>query len=200
MDGSGPEQALLAAIEMQQGVREFSEKRRKASLMPVDMGIGVHTGLASIGIVGVEGGMESMVLGDSVGIAAKMERLSKLYGLRLAISGKTCNSLEDKSLFKLREVDMVVIPGKETTLTIYDVYSADPPGICDSKQQNLAAHNEALELFRHRQWEKAFGIFSRLEKIMPFDRVSTIYAKRCQAFSKSPPGDTWVGVSRLSDF
>ncbi|MBI9073819.1 MAG: GAF domain-containing protein [Desulfatibacillum sp.] len=199
-DGKGPDQAVMAAIEMHRDLRDFSERRRKASKMPVEMGIGLHTGLVSVGVIELQEDLKSTVLGDSVGIAARMERLSKLYGLRVAISGNTYDALSMKPLAGIREADMVTIPGKEITLTLYDVYGADPDGIREAKQKHQAAFNEALGLFRHREWGKAGRIFSRLCEFMPFDRLSMIYWKRCQAFKKSPPGESWVGVSRISAF
>ena len=198
MDGKGPEQAVRAAIEMHRDMRDFSEQRRKAAKLPVDMGIGIHTGTVSIGAVELKEEPESVILGDAVGIAAKVERLSKAYGLRVAVSGSTWEFLPEKSRYGLREADMISIPGKEVTITLYEVYGADPAGIREAKQKNQGAYDEALGLFRAREWEKSGRIFARLHESMPFDRLSMIYWKRCQAFKKSPPSKSWVGVSRLS--
>ena len=199
MDGTGPEQALKAAIEMHRELREFSKQRRKASKLPVEMGIGVHAGPVSIGNIDLGGEPGSAALGDALGIAAKLERLSKIFGLRTAVSGCIWDAIPRKRQFGLREADIIVIPGKEINITLYEVYGADPRGMRESKEKHLHAYEEALGLYRGRQFEAAGRIFSRLHEFMPFDKLSLIYLKRCQAFIKSPPGDGWVGVSRLSD-
>ncbi|SHJ86583.1 Adenylate cyclase, class 3 [Desulfatibacillum alkenivorans DSM 16219] len=199
MEGKGPEQAVRAAIEMHRDLRDFSEQRRKAAKLPVDMGIGIHTGSISVGHIELGGERESVVLGEAAGIAAKLERLSKIYGLRVAVSGATWEALPKGKIYGLREADMVAMPGKDAAVTLYEVFGADPRGMRESKAKNLSAYEDALGLFRTREWEKAGRIFARLHEFMPFDKLSLIYWRRCQAFIKSPPGNGWVGVSRLSD-
>ena len=194
------ERAVLAAIEMQKSLRKFSEKRRKAGNLPVFMGLGIHSGPVSVGALNLESGIQGAALGDSLKTAARLEHLAKLYGLRAAISDGVYDNLSGRSGLGIREVDMVVIPGMEKTITVYDLYSADPEGVGDAKHKNLRAYEQALELFRNREWEEAARSFESLRKAMPFDKTVIIHFKRCLSFLKAPPSDSWTGVTRLADY
>ena len=73
---------VKAAIDMQLTLKEYNRERDRAGYIPVNMGIGVHSGPVVIGTVGSEDRMDSTVLGDSVNMAARLEGLTKYYLIR----------------------------------------------------------------------------------------------------------------------
>lgn len=85
--GHHAQDALSAAVMMQQSLKEFNTELAQYNLEePLNIGIGIHTGIGMIGTVGSDRRMDSTVIGDVVNTAARLEELTKLYGLSIIAS------------------------------------------------------------------------------------------------------------------
>lgn len=85
--GNHAKDALSAAVMMHQSQKQFNSDRARYNLeLPVNIGIGIHTGIGMIGTVGSERRMDSTVIGDVVNTAARLEELTKLYGSSIIAS------------------------------------------------------------------------------------------------------------------
>lgn len=65
------ENALSAAMEMQQAIQKLGEARQQQGLPICQVGIGIHTGAVLHGFIGSEEHMEYTVIGDTVNRAAR---------------------------------------------------------------------------------------------------------------------------------
>ncbi|QRM34677.1 adenylate/guanylate cyclase domain-containing protein [Microvirga sp. VF16] len=72
--------ALLAAVD------RWNEERANAGLAPVHIGIGIHYGDVSAGILGESHSLEFTVIGDTVNAANRIEELAGGRGMRLLVS------------------------------------------------------------------------------------------------------------------
>lgn len=72
----GVNDALKTAIAIQQATDSLMHKRKKQGLIIFTVGIGINTGPAIIAHVGSENRMDYTVIGDTVNMAAKMEKLA----------------------------------------------------------------------------------------------------------------------------
>lgn len=66
--------------------------------------------------------------------------------------------------------------------------------ITDAQKQVLDLYNEALGLYKNREWKEAKAKFKEALKIDPEDGPSKLYVERCNLYLKNPPGDDWDGV------
>ncbi len=66
--------AVKAAVAMQKRMITLNEELRQAGYSPVQVGIGLHTGVATIGYVGSEQRSEYTAIGDTVNLAARLEQ------------------------------------------------------------------------------------------------------------------------------
>ena len=73
----GIKDALETAIAIQQAVVSLMRKRTKKGLTAFTVGIGINTGSAIIGHVGSGNRMDYTVIGDTVNMAAKLEKLAR---------------------------------------------------------------------------------------------------------------------------
>ncbi len=114
-----PKRAVFAAIEMRQQLDLFNVKRRKEGRAPVNIGIAVHTGELVAGNIGSETRMEYTVIGDTVNLTSRLEKLNKEFGTVILISEPTYRQVKD--YIQAREIPSVKIRGKTKEIKVYDV-------------------------------------------------------------------------------
>jgi adenylate cyclase len=66
--------AAAAAIAMQRQVVIINEQLRREGLPDIHIGIGLHTGEATVGYIGSERRSEYTAIGDTVNLAARLEQ------------------------------------------------------------------------------------------------------------------------------
>jgi adenylate cyclase len=71
------ERALRCALAMQFRQRALNEETAAAGVAPVDMGIGVNTGMVIAGTLGGGGRLEYTVVGDAVNIAQRLQAVAE---------------------------------------------------------------------------------------------------------------------------
>ena len=104
-----PDDALLAAIEMQEELRIFNFERASRGLEPVKVGIGIHTGNLILGTIGEKERMEGTVIADAVNLASRIESLTKEYYTSILVSEFSVRKMKNPKQFLLREIDNVLI-------------------------------------------------------------------------------------------
>ena len=124
--------AVLAAIHMQLHLDKLSEKWEKEGRKPLQMGIGIHAGLAVIGNIGSELRMEYTAIGDTVNIASRLERLTKKINKEIIISKSVYDKVKDH--FICEDLKEIEIPGRKG---IIQAYSIDPYAQKDLQQLDL---------------------------------------------------------------
>ena len=78
-----PDDAIDAAIEMQQKIRKVNETFSKEYGFEIKSGIGIHTGDLILGTIGEKERIDTTVISDAVNLASRMEGLTKIqYKLR----------------------------------------------------------------------------------------------------------------------
>jgi class 3 adenylate cyclase len=91
--------AVLAAVE------EWNGARRIQGMPVVALGIGIHFGMAAIGMVGGE----RTIIGDTVNIASRLEGLTRRLGPGMIVSDEAVRSAAARH--GLRPLGMVRLPG-----------------------------------------------------------------------------------------
>jgi len=111
--------AVFTAIEMQEKLKVFNIRRKEEGKEPIHIGIAVHTGALVAGNIGSAVRMEYTVIGDTVNLAARLEKLNKKFGTMVLLSESTYAEVKD--IVNAREIPSVKIRGKEKEIKVYDV-------------------------------------------------------------------------------
>jgi adenylate cyclase len=176
--------ALQAAISMLRRLTEYNKTRQRPGRPPLQIGVGINTGLTMLGTVGGFNRMEGTVISDAVNLAARLETLTKVYGVSLLISHHTFLRLEDANDYQFRLIDRVTVKGKSKAVSVYEIFEADPPEIKRAKLQTKTLFEQALLLYNQERIREAEALFDQCLDANPEDSVTKIYLERCQQFWK----------------
>lgn len=69
--------ALIASINILEGLKEFQEKLRSRGYPPISVGIGLHSGKALVGNIGGDIKLNYTAIGDTVNLASRLQGHSK---------------------------------------------------------------------------------------------------------------------------
>ena len=85
----------------------------------LNIGIGLNTGIMTVGNMGSKSRMDYTLMGDSVNLGARLEGTNKIYGTNIIISEFTYENIKDK--FICRELDNIRVKGKLKPVKIFEV-------------------------------------------------------------------------------
>jgi adenylate cyclase len=134
--GSGSRDALLAARDMLASLDRLNQEFGPTLPARLRMGLGIHTGPAVLGRVGVQtGGLTA--LGDSVNTASRLEALNKELGSVLVVSSST---VEAAGLaIPGAEVRDVTLRGRAETLAVHVVRDRTAMANMDERASPVSA-------------------------------------------------------------
>ncbi len=119
-----PEQAVLAGKEMIEALTEVNASLQALGFgHEIKIGVGINTGVATIGEIGSEKKKNYTIVGDTVNLASRLESITKEYKSPLILSEYTYNKIKDKIDCQL--LGNVKVKGREHPVDIYtlDLYS-----------------------------------------------------------------------------
>ncbi len=109
------ELAIAAALDMIDNLESFKQQYAYKNF---DIGIGIHTGDAVVGMVGTPQRYDYTAIGDSVNVASRVEGLTKNRAT-LLVSESTM--LETKSLFEFTHCGEFQVKGRSEPVNVYEV-------------------------------------------------------------------------------
>ncbi|EPG64303.1 adenylate/guanylate cyclase domain-containing protein [Leptospira wolffii] len=110
--------ALKAAKEMLQELDKFNDLLLGEGSEKIRIGIGIHYGQVVLGTVGTETRMNTTVIGDTVNIAARMEKLTKRAGVPILFTEETLKEV-DLTKFKIKKVGQSTLRGRTKRTILY---------------------------------------------------------------------------------
>ncbi|HAF45464.1 MAG TPA: guanylate cyclase [Gallionellaceae bacterium] len=181
----GADEAVSGAIAMLERLSYYNAGRERAGYAPVQIGIGLNTGVVMIGTVGGINRMDSTVIGDAVNLTARLEEATKTYHTPLIISQNTLYDLYDPGKYDIRFLDRIRVKGKSQPLSVYEVFDNNPEELRNSKRQSLAIFEKAVAYYHMRDIAQAVPLLKRCIEIAPDDYPALIYLERCHEFQTS---------------
>jgi adenylate cyclase len=183
--------AVQAAMSMMVKLKETQQDYARRGLPVIDIGIGINTGIMSVGNFGSRERFDYTVMGDNVNLASRLEGANKDYGTNVIISELTKQELGDK--FFCRYIDRVRVKGKNKAVDIYEPLVEGTPD--PSLVKEVGIFESAVADYRRQKFEKAREIIARLYDRNPL-RLYSIYLHRINAYLESPPPGDWDGVEQ----
>jgi class 3 adenylate cyclase/predicted ATPase len=111
-----PELAVRAALDMQKAAAEFEPIARAQLGVPLQIRIGVHSGLVTAGVIGTEQQAAYTVIGDTVNLAARVESLAQPG--HILVSSRIYQ--QTQALFDFQAMGTTQIKGIDQPVAIYE--------------------------------------------------------------------------------
>ncbi len=173
--------ALLAGIAMLQRLAEYNRNRATFGYVSIKIGIGINTGSLMLGTVGGKNRMDGTVISDAVNLAARLESLTKDYGVPLLITHYTLARLQKPMEYSIRFIDKVKVKGKSKAVAVFEVFDGDEPQVKQGKLATKPIFEEGLLLYHQQATQQAAQRFEEVLSLNPNDTVAQIYQSRCQS-------------------
>jgi class 3 adenylate cyclase/uncharacterized membrane protein len=191
------EDAINASIEMRIKLMEYNEIISQFGKPAIDAGVGIHTGLLMLGIIGGEGRMDGTVISDAVNLAARLEGLTKVYGGSIIITEDTLIKLNDPSQYHFRFLDVVKVKGKKEAIYIFEIMDGEPEIIRNLKLSTKEDYNKALQAYKKKEFKSALNLLNAIEAVNPKDKTIKIYLERCNHYIEKGVPEFWDGVENF---
>lgn len=194
-----PEDALNAAVDIQNLLRNYNYDREAHDRQPVHLGIGLYTGPLVMGIIGDDKRMDAATLSDTVNTAARMESLTKYYGANI-LCGKRSAPAKAETGSGIIEISYerylgpVQVKGKQETVHLYECFGGDPPKMRTLKLEALLAFETALANFLNGRFRMAAAELREILEANPGDQPVQVLLRKAERYLQQGAPENWTGV------
>jgi len=183
--------ACHTALEMIACLPELNARWQGPLGEPMDVGIGINTGIARVGNTGSRRKFKYGPLGDTVNVASRVQGASKYFKSSLLITRATRDRLGPE--FQLLRLGQARVVNIGDPIELFELCSANGPEACERR----SAYEEALVAFEAREFRKAARILGRLVNTHPDDGPSIALLARAIAYVVEEP-ETFDPAFRLA--
>ncbi len=194
-DKSHAQLAVETALAMQAEVLRLNVTFEERKWPDMKIGIGVSTGIMSVGDMGSKIRKAYTVMGDPVNLGARLEARTKFYGVGILVSEATRKAVTG---IVFREIDKVQVKGKDEAVVIYEPIGLEI-NVTKDKNDELKLWHATLKAYRMQQWDQAELQLLNLQRAHPDTVLYQLYAERVSEFRHSPPDPDWDGVHKFSE-
>lgn len=121
-DDAHAEKAVRAALDMRKIIVEINAELIARGEPAIAIGIGIHTGIVTAGLLGGSGQSEYTVIGDVVNVASRIESLTKVLEVDLLVSEATWQRCGGR--FAGARLPAESLRGRQQPVVLYSVESA----------------------------------------------------------------------------
>ena len=184
--------AAHAALGMRRELLKLNNAWRTEGRMPLGMGIGISQGDVLAGNIGSQDRADLTVIGDAVNLAARLEGLTRIYGVDILVGAAAANLIRDE--FHLRSVARAQVKGKTEPVDVFTIVEARTAALDQELLIWLETYEEGIRKFRDRDFIQAKILFSRFLEFYPEDSLAKMYLERSLEYEQDPPDKAWNAV------
>ena len=184
--------AILSALEMQAVLVDVNRSFVARGWTALRIGIGINSGLVTVGDMGSKVRRSYTVIGNSVNLASRIEGLNKYYQAGVIVGEDTYSHAPE---FAYRFLDTVRVKGIEKPVAIYEPLG-EASALPGAVQEELRIWQQAIEHYRHREWVACKQLVNPLADKNPHCAIYARYLDRLNQFIADPPDDAWSPVVR----
>jgi adenylate cyclase len=185
--------AVNAAMEMSRAIQEINREHHAKGIPEVGIGIGLNTGSMCVGDMGSNIRRSYTVIGDAVNLGARLEGLSKYYGVDIVAGESTRQQVPE---FAWQELDRVRVLGKDRAVAIYC-----PLGPANKLLPEMVDEMKTwaafLAAYRRQDWDQSDVQLINLGRINAKKYLYQLYAVRVASMRILPFDPDWDGATNF---
>jgi len=184
--------ACRAALECQRRLLELRPSLKNRYGQELSMRIGVNSGPAVVGNMGSRDRFDYTAVGDTINLASRLEGACKQYSVPILIGEDTQEQVKEHIMTK--EVDLIRVVGRKKPVRVFEILG-EKGEISEVELEKIEAFEQALEVYRRGDWDKALNLFQKMEH----DMLAQVYMDRCQKLLDSGIREEWTGIYELKE-
>ncbi len=189
--------AVRAVLDMQTALDDLNAKYAAQDEVKwpekVRMGIGLNTGVCTVGNLGSQQRFSYSIIGDAANVASRIEGLTKQYGVT-SMAGEA--AAKDMTEFALLEADLIKVVGRDTPERIFMICGDEVLARSKTFSAFKSAHVAFLGSYRAGDFVKAEAQARALEAEAGRYNVAGYYRTllaRISIYRHDPP-ENWTGI------
>ena len=182
-----PVNAVDSAVAMSSMLVAINKRRAARGGVDLRLGVGIASGEVVAGTIGSPKRMDYTVIGDSVNLASRLEKITKDYGVGIVIYEATARAVGNAH--PMRELDIIKVRGRQRPERVFQVLTAEAalsPATLEAYERGRASLNAG-------RWDEAIAAFEAAVATSPDDRPSILMLQRARLLSRQPPAANWDG-------
>ncbi|SFP79786.1 CHASE2 domain-containing protein [Variovorax sp. 770b2] len=185
--------AVRAALDMADAVRDMNRIHRAGGRPEISVGIGINSGVMSVGDMGSTARRSYTVVGDAVNLASRLEGLSGHYGVEVVASGTTRDLTPG---YTWQELDSVLVKGKAQAVAIFTPLTTEA-AIAAQRTGQLQRWAQVLAAYRRQDWAVGRNLLAPLLAADAKKVLYQLYAQRLASMALRPQDPGWDGATRF---
>lgn len=186
--------AVRAALDMADAVRDINRIHRAGGRPEISVGIGINSGVMSVGDMGSAARRSYTVVGDAVNLASRLEGLSGHYGVEIVASGTTRDLAPDCCTWQ--ELDSVLVKGRAQAVAVFTPLTTEA-AIAAQRTGQLQRWSQVLAAYRRQDWATGRNLLAPLLAADAKKVLYQLYAQRLASMALRPQDPDWDGATRF---
>lgn len=186
----GPNQALRAAMELITGMESVKAAQPPEVKALFGYGVALHRGSVLFSNKGSAKRLDFGLVGDTINEAARIEALTKYYGVTLLVSREVFTQMTNPGPHRL--LDRVIVKGKSTPVELLEIQNPRTP---PNYAELIKEWDIAFTAYSAGKFAEARPGFAKLAEQFN-DGPSKLMIHRCDELTSYPPTD-WKGVWKM---
>ncbi len=187
--------AVMASLMMKEELRRMNQNLPE-ELPKLKMGIGLHSGKVTAGLIGSPQKRSYTVIGDVVNTTARLEGMTKMLGSEILITSEVKTRLTRNDLL-LRPLGKFCPKGRKQHIEVTEVIGVDDgsPRLIEIKSE-IGSLQKALDFFYQRNFAEASSVLTDLinKTTNPHYKIGYKFLnEEIKKRKKLAPDDVWQG-------
>ena len=191
-----PDDAVKCGIELYRAIVLDPDTAKELKVSDINIGIGIHTGMAMIGIVGESERLSGTVISDTVNLSSRLESLTKQYKTAILVSKDTIDRLAAPEDLDIRYLGMIQVAGVNEVKGVYEILDCLKDEEKELRSGNNVEFREAMRLFQLGRREDAAKALEKLSDEGRADYVTTMYLEYIRSLSPDDKGNVFRFVRK----
>ena len=192
---------LNEIVKKDERFKAICDMAERNGVEPLEIGIGINVGNATIGEMGSSGRSDYTAIGDPINLGARLESLCKYYNSMCNISNHVKDRIPNEK-YIFRFLDLVTVKGQSIPVEIWQIYDyqelpdkwKDTPLYNVSKEkllEEIAYYDKGIEAYKNERFEEALQIFKDIDSSQDKTNknIYKMYIERCEHYIEEPPVD-----------